>query len=41
MSELKNAAKLVYTSNPPLQCISTKNPENCTENLGSTPLSSA
>ena len=24
MSELNNATKLVYTSNPPLQCISTK-----------------
>ena len=40
MSELKNAAKIVYTSSPPLQCISTINPENCTENPGSTPLSS-
>ena len=26
MSELKNAAKLVYTSTPPLQCISAGNP---------------
>ena len=32
MSELKNAAKLVYTSTPPLQCISTENPEKCTGN---------
>ena len=40
MSELKNAAKLLYTSNPPLQCISTKYPENCTEDPASTPLSS-
>ena len=35
MSELKNAAKLVYTSNPPLLCITTKDPEKCTEPPGS------
>ena len=40
MSELKNAAKLVYTSLPHLQCISTKIQEKCTENPGSTPLCS-
>ena len=40
MSELKNAAKLVYTWTSPLQCISTENPEKCTGNPSSTPLCS-
>ena len=37
MSELKNAAKLIFTSTL-LQCISTANLEKCTGNPSSTPL---
>ena len=40
MNELKNAAKLVYTSNPHLQCISTKISQKSTEDPGSTSLCS-